>query len=219
MSYIYQALSLAIDFFYRLTGNYGWAIIILSILFSLITAPVLHLQLKTTQRTAEFSKMQKEIEKRYKGDKKRAQDETMRMMKQQGYNPLSGCLPMLIQVFLMWAFFGALRTLQYTAAPSFYWVPDLAKPDLWILPILVGITTFLRSKLTTPPSTGDPSQKMQMQLLVYIMPLFIAYMSRQFPAGLALYWVVANAVSILQQLIYPAGGRQPQQPQPGGSSS
>ncbi len=207
MSYIYHALTVAIEFFYRLTGNYGWAIIILSVLFSLLTAPVQHMQFKTTQRTQEFDKLRKEIEKRYKGDKKRIQEETVRLMRQQGFSPTAGCLPLIVQMFLVIAFFGALRSLKYTAAPSFYWIPDLALPDPWILPALAGVTTFLRSKLTTP-QTADPNMQMQSQLLLYIMPIFVAWMATKLAAGLAIYWVVANVVSVVQQLVYPAGGRR-----------
>lgn len=217
MSYIYHLLTMAIDFFYRLTGNYGWAIVILSVLFSLLTAPIQHLQLKTTQRTQEFDKLRKEIERRYKDDKKRIQEETIRLMRQEGFNPTAGCLPLIIQMFLVIAFFGALRALKYTGAPSFLWIADLAKPDPWVLPILAGLTTFLRSKVTTPPAS-DPNMQMQSQMLLYIMPIFVAWMSTKLAAGLSIYWVIANLVSTLQQVVYPAGGRRGR-PKPEGAVS
>lgn len=209
MQFIYNWLSQAIEFFYHLTGNYGWAIIILSVLFSLLTAPIQHSQLKNTQKTQEFDRIKRDIERRYKGDKQRIQEETMRAMRAQGFNPLAGCLPVIIQMFLVIAFFGALRTLTYPGVPSFLWIKDLAKPDPWVLPILAGVTTFLRSKFATPTMpNADPSVQTQQQIMLYIMPVFVAWMSTKLAAGLGIYWVVANVVSTLQQLIYPAGGRR-----------
>lgn len=214
MSFIYDLLKMAIEFFARLTNSYGWAIIILSILFTLLTAPIQHMQLKTTQRTQEFDKLRKDIEKRYKGDKKRAQEETVRLMRQQGFNPMAGCLPLIVQMFLVIAFFGALRTVQYTVAPaSFFWIPDLAKADPWILPALAGVSTFFRSKLTTPPSI-DPNAAATSQLMLYIMPVFVAWMATKLAAGVAIYWVISNLVSALQQIVYPAGGKRPKEPKP-----
>jgi YidC/Oxa1 family membrane protein insertase len=197
----------AINYLTDVTGNYGWAIIILSVVLSLATAPIQHLQLVNQSKTQEFDRQRKEIEKRYKGDKPRIQEETVRLMRSEKFSPLQGCLPMIIQIILIFAFFGALRSLTYTEAPSFLWIRDLAKPDLYVLPALAGLTTFVRSKLTTPPSMGaDPSAQTQQKIMIYGMPVLVAYMSFKFAAGLALYWVVANVVSILQQLVYPAGG-------------
>jgi len=205
----------AINYLTHLTGNYGWAIIILSVALSLATAPIQHLQLVNQSKTQEFDRLRKDLEKRYKGDKQRIQEETVRLMRSQKFSPLKGCLPMIIQMIFIFAFFGALRSLTYTEAPSFLWIKDLAKPDLFVLPALAGITTFLRSKLTTPTS-ADPAMQTQQKIMLYGMPVFVAYMSFKFAAGLSLYWVVANVVSVLQQVFYPAGKqRGPKQPQPG----
>ncbi len=205
----------AINYLTHLTGNYGWAIVILSVVLSLATAPIQHMQLLNQSKTQEFDRLRKDIEKRYKGDKQRIQEETVRLMRSQKFSPLQGCLPMIIQMIFIFAFFGALRSLTYTEAPSFLWIKNLAKPDLLVLPALAGITTFLRSKLTTP-TNADPAMQTQQRILLYGMPVFVAYMSFKFAAGLALYWVVANGVSILQQVFYPAGKRRVRkQPQPG----
>jgi YidC/Oxa1 family membrane protein insertase len=205
----------AINYLTNLTGNYGWAIVILSVVLSLAIAPIQHMQIVNQSKTQEFDRLRKDIEKRYKGDKQRIQEETVRLMRSQKFSPLQGCLPMIIQMIFIFAFFGALRSLTYTEAPSFLWIKDLAKPDLFVLPALAGITTFLRSKLTTP-TNADPAMQTQQRILLYGMPVFVAYMSLKFAAGLALYWVVANVVSILQQVFYPAGKqRGRKQPQPG----
>lgn len=201
MSYITRLLSDVIQYFFHLTGNYGWAIIIVSVILGILIAPAQHLQIVSAKRTKEIEPLRKAIEKRFKGDPKRIQEETMRLYRAHKVNPMAGCLPLLIQLPIIWAFFGALRNLTYTGVPSFFWIADLSKPDPWILPILAGVTTYLRSKLTTPPTEGDSTS----QMIIYMMPLLIIWMSRSFAAGLSLYWVVSNLLSILQQLVYPAG--------------
>ncbi|HEX6987960.1 MAG TPA: YidC/Oxa1 family membrane protein insertase, partial [Bacillota bacterium] len=103
-------------------------------------------------------------------------------------------LPLLIQLPFLWAFFAALRGYDFRADPSFLWIADLARPDLWVLPILSGLTTYLMTRMTSSAS-GDPSQR----VMLYAMPVFIGWVTRSFPAGLGVYWVTSNLFQILQQ--------------------
>jgi YidC/Oxa1 family membrane protein insertase len=203
LAYISHLLSDVIQYFFQLTGSYGWAIIIVSTILRIVVAPVQHVQMVQAKRTKGIEPLRKAIEKRYKGEPKRIQEETMRLYKTHNIKPLASCLPLLIQLPIVWAFFGALRDLTYTGATSFWWIADLGQPDPWILPVLAGATTFIQSKLTMPPTEGDTTSS----TLLYMMPLLILWMSRSFAAGLSLYWVASNVLSIVQQLIYPAGGR------------
>lgn len=203
MAYISHLLSDVIQYFFQLTGSYGWAIIIVSIILRVIVAPAQHVQTAQAKRTKVIEPLRKALEKKYKGDPKRIQEETMRLYKAHNIKPLAGCLPLLIQVPILWAFFGALRALTYTGAASFWWIADLGQPDPWILPVLAGVTTFIQSKLTMPATQGDTTSS----TLLYMMPLLILWMARSFAAGLSLYWVVSNVLAIVQQLVYPAGGR------------
>ncbi len=204
MSYISGWFGSLIQYFFHLTGSYGWAIIILSVLLRILTAPVQHMQVLSARRMQAVEPLRKAIEKRYKGDPKRIQEETARLWKEHKVSPTAGCLPLLVQLPILWAFFGALSHLQYQGTASFWWIADLSRPDPWILPILAGVTTFLQSKLTMPNTQTDTAS----QTMLYMMPLLILWMSRSFAAGLSLYWVVTNLLAIAQQVIYPAGGRK-----------
>lgn len=206
MSYLSSLLSDVIQTFYHLIGSYGWAIIVVSAILRILVAPAQHYQILSMRRMKEIEPLRKAIEKRYKGDPKRIQEETMRLYRAHKVNPMAGCLPMLVQIPILWGFFTALRNLHYLGPANFAWIANLAQPDPWILPILAGVTTFFQSKLTTPPTSQNDSTSL---MLLYMMPLFIIWVSRQFPAGLALYWVVSNVLSIVQQLVVPPGGRRP----------
>jgi len=197
----------AVQSLFEATGNYGWAIIVFSVILRILIAPTQHMQIASSKRLREVEPLRKAIEKRYKGNPKRIQEETMRLYREYNISPLAGCLPMLLQIPIIWAFFIALRTFEYQGDAGFLWIEHLGQPDPWILPIIAGVTTFLQAKVTMPASSGDSPQQATQQTFLYVMPLFIVWVSRQFPAGLALYWVVSNIVSILQQLIFPAGGR------------
>lgn len=203
MAYISHLLADVIQYFFQLTGSYGWAIIIVSIILRVVVSPAQHVQTVQTKRTKAVEPLKKALEKKYKGDPKRIQEETMRLYKTHNIKPLAGCLPLLLQLPIVWAFFMALKALTYTGATSFWWMADLGQPDPWILPVLAGVTTFLQSKLTMPSTQGDTTSS----TFLYMMPLLILWMSRSFPAGVSLYWVVSNVLSIAQQLVYPAGGR------------
>ncbi|MEW6031894.1 MAG: YidC/Oxa1 family membrane protein insertase [Bacillota bacterium] len=202
MNYIAGLVAEAINAFFQVTGNYGVAIIIVSVILRLIIAPAQHIQVASTRRIKEVEPLKKQIEKRYKGDPRRIQEETLRLYREHKINPTAGCLPMLLQIPIIWAFFVALRDFDYQGAASFLWIADLSQPDPWILPLLAGVTTYFVSKVTTPVTQDSTSQ-----MMLYMMPLLLVWFARQFAAGLALYWVVSNIVSVLQQLIYPAGGR------------
>jgi len=147
--------------FFQLTGNYGVAIIIVSVILRILIAPTQHYQIISGKRLKEVEPLRKALEKRYKGDPKRLQEETSRLYKEHKVNPMASCLPLLVQIPIIWAFFTALRTFEYLGPANFLWIADLSQPDLWILPIIAGVTTYLQSKLTMPTGTDSTSQMMQ----------------------------------------------------------
>jgi len=122
----------------------------------------------------------------------------MEMYKEQKVNPMGGCLPLLIQLPIFWALYKTLLNFPYTdpAQAQFLWF-NLTQPDTWyILAVLAALTSFLQTKVSNPNASKDPTQK----ALLYMMPLFMGYISATVPSGLALYWVTMNSVSILQLL-------------------
>jgi YidC/Oxa1 family membrane protein insertase len=137
------------------------------------------------------------------------------LYREENFNPMMGCLPMIIQLPIIWGLFSLLRdptafmtdTEMWIAShEAFFWVPDLSQPDQWILPILAGIFTFFSFMLTQQQqqrTTGDAANQMapMMKMMKYFFPVMIVWMGRSFPAGLAIYWVVGTLVQIGQTQI------------------
>ncbi|MFP4453346.1 MAG: membrane protein insertase YidC [Desulfobacterales bacterium] len=195
----------------NVVSNYGVAIILLTILFKIIFWPLGN---KSYRSMAEMKKLQplmSDIRKKYKDDKKRMNEEVMRLYKTYKVNPMSGCLPMVVQIPVFIAFYRMLyESIELRHAPFMLWINDLSSPDrlfrfdvtipfmappygIPVLTVIMGATMFLQQKLSPPP--GDPSQAKIMML----MPLIFTVIFINFPAGLVLYWLTNNVLSIAQQ--------------------
>ena len=188
---------------YGLTNNYGWAIIIMTVIIQILVLP---LTLKSFRAMAGMKKIQplmKEIQTKYQNDPRRLQVEMMNLYKTHKVNPFGGCLPMLLQLPIFWALFQTLRNayeLRYS--PWILWVKDLSACDSLfymgsipfnLLPLIMGLIMFLQQSLTT--ATSDPNQKR----IMYIMPIVFTLMFWGFPSGLVLYWLTNSIVSIFVQ--------------------
>ena len=146
----------------------------------------------------------KSIQEKYKNNKEKANAAIMKLYKENKVNPLGGCLPLLVQLPIFIALYQTLLHFPYGSDPAVYTFLSFdltisygfAMTYHLILPLLAALTTYLQTKLVNPNST-DPTQKM----MLYVMPLFLAYISATVPSGLALYWVTMNVVSILQQVV------------------
>ena len=186
-----------LEFFFNLTGNYGLAIIMLTILVRLVLFPLFQKQLSVSAQMRKLNPHLKEIQEKYKDKPEEYQKKTMELYQQHKVNPFSGCLPTLVQFPVMIALYNVLMKQISTAqAASFLWVADLSKPDPYVLPILVGITTFGQAK--TMSMDQDPNSK----TMIWMMPIFMLFMSYRFAAGLALYWTVFNFFSMTQQFLF-----------------
>ncbi len=181
--------------------NYGLAIIILTILVRLGLYPFTRKSMDSMKRMQELQPKIKALQEKYKDDKRKLQQEQMRLYAEAKVNPLSSCLPMLIQLPIFIALFMVLRTSVELRHESFLWIRDLSEPEnlfrdtlgfgLNLLPIGMAVTMTLQSRLT--PSAGDPSQQRMMTLLMPVMMLVMCY---PFPSALGLYWVVSQAIAI-----------------------
>lgn len=137
----------------------------------------------------------------------------MEFYKENNYNPMSGCLVLIIQLPIILAFFAVLRdpityvfkseAVYQALNKNFFWIPNLEEPDplRWGLPLLAAVTTYLQTKLMTGNIQADPQTQASQRTMGIMMPLFIFWAASSFPAGLALYWVIGNIFQILQQLI------------------
>lgn len=187
-----------------LVGNdnwsYGLAIITFTIIVRLLLLP---LNIKQTKSQAKMQLIQPELQKiqaKYKNDPQKSQEEIMKLYKEHGANPMSGCLPLLIQMPILFAMYYVYSNLKGIGGVSFLWLKDLSKPDQWyILPILSTVTTYI-SSLMIAPKTDSPQAK-QMSTMNTGMAIFMGFMSINFQSALVLYWVTNNLIQMSQTLI------------------
>jgi YidC/Oxa1 family membrane protein insertase len=198
---------IALDWLYRFIPNYGLAIIVLTILVRIFTAPLMAKQMRSAERMREMQPKMKALQERYKDDRQKLSEETMRMYREEKINPFAGCLPLLLQFPVLIGLFYALRSsIGLRHAPFALWITDLSQPatlfvmpgldfPVRLLPLIMGASMFAQQKMT--PTTGmDPTQARMMLIMMPAMMLFISY---TFPSGLVLYWTVSNLLGIAQQ--------------------
>ncbi|HHY05079.1 MAG TPA: membrane protein insertase YidC [Thermoanaerobacterales bacterium] len=197
MAFLGNIMKQLLDYIFSYTGNYGLAIIIITVLIKLVLLPFSFQQFHSIKKMQELAPEQKRLQEKYKNDKEKLNKELMKLYQENKVNPLGGCLPLLIQFPFIIALFRSLQTYDFEQA-SFLWIKDLGAPDsLYILPILAAITTYLSSKIATPAASPEASNN----TMNIVMACLIGWMAIKFPSGLALYWVVSNIVQILQQLL------------------
>ena len=156
-------------------------------------------QIKSTAKMGSIQPEMKKVQEKYKKDPQKSQQEVMKLYKENGVNPMGGCLPMLIQMPILFALFAVFQKLNFQSA-GFLWMPDLTKADpLYILPILSTVTTYFSSKLMQPPGGG--AQSKQTSTMNTGMALMMGFMSIKFAGALVLYWVINNVLQVIQTLV------------------
>ena len=177
------------------TKNFGIDIIILSILIKIIFLPLTQISFKSMKEMQKVQPEMARLKETYKNDKARLQQETMLLYKRRKINPMSGCLPMLIQIPVFIALYNALQNaIEMRHAHFFLWIRDLcAKDPIYITPLIMGATMVIQQKMT--PSAADPAQAKMFML----MPIMFTFLFLNFPSGLVLYWLVNNILSISHQ--------------------
>jgi len=177
------------------TGNYGIDIILISILIKIIFIPLTQISMKSMKEMQKVQPEMSRLKEQYKNDKAKLQQETMLLYKRRKINPMSGCLPMLIQIPVFIALYNALQySIDMRHAPFFFWIKDLAAKDpIYITPLIMGATMFIQQKMT--PTAGDPAQAK----MFLLMPVMFTFFFLNFPSGLVLYWLVNNVLSIAHQ--------------------
>ncbi|MEF2073346.1 membrane protein insertase YidC [Consotaella aegiceratis] len=206
----------AIDWFYRLLGNFGLAIIAVTFILKIIFFPLANTSYKSMARMKNLQPKIAEMRERFADDKMKQQQEMMRLYKEEKVNPAAGCWPMLIQIPIFFSLYKVLyTTIEMRHAPFFGWIQDLAAPDptsvfnlfgllpydvpqflaIGAFPLVMGLTMFIQMRLNpTPP---DPTQ----QMIFTWMPVIFTFMLARFPAGLVIYWTCNNTLSIIQQSV------------------
>ena len=185
--------------FYNISGyigfaNYGVAIILMTIVIKILLYPLTVKQIKSMKAMQDLQPKMKELQEKFKDKPEKLQQEMAALYKNSGVNPLAGCLPLLAQMPILMGIFFASRDYSYIGDPTFFWLSNLSVADhIYVLPILSAVTTYIQQKQTM--NDDNPQTKMMM----YFMPIFIGYISINFPSGLVLYWVVSNIAQIIQQ--------------------
>ncbi|MFK7899024.1 MAG: membrane protein insertase YidC [Myxococcota bacterium] len=198
---------IALDWLYKFIPNYGIAIIVLTLLVRLVTAPLTVKQMRSAERMREVKPKMDALQSKYKDDRQKQSEELMKLYKEEGINPLSGCFPILLQMPVLIGLFYALRTsIGLRHAPFGLWITDLSQPatlftipgvdfPVRILPLIMGASMFVQQKMM-PQAGMDPVQARMMLIMMPGMMLLISY---TFPSGLVLYWTVSNLLGIAHQ--------------------
>lgn len=187
----------------QFTKNYGFAIIVLTILIKITLYPLQHKQNVSMKKMQRVQPKVEAIKAKYKKSRTDAEQrnkmnaEMMQLYQKEGINPMAGCLPLVLQLPILWGFYNLLsRAIELRGAPWILWIHDLSEKDpTYVLPILMTITMFLQTYVM--PATGDPAQRR----IFLFMPFIFGFMFKDFPSGLVLYWLVQNILTIIQQLI------------------
>ena len=182
--------------------NYGWIIILFAIVIKIVVYPLTHKSFESTARMQEIQPKIAALKEKFSNDNQRLSRETMKLYKEEGVNPLGGCLPMLLQMpifFSLYNLFG--RTIELRQSPFIFWITDLSLPDeiliagygLHILPLLMAVSMLVQQKMTMK----DPKQA----FMVYLMPVMMVFFFWGMTSGLVLYWTIFNLLTIIQQLL------------------
>lgn len=191
-----KPLFLLLHFFYQYIPNWGVAIIILTILIRLVFFPLNHKSLKAMKKMADLAPEIEKLKKKYGKDPQKLQEEIMKLYAQAGANPLSGCLPILVQIPVFIALYNVLMvTVELKGAPFILWIKDLSDKDpYYVLPVLMGLSMVAQQFIT-------PSSDKNQQIIMYVLAGIFTFMFLTFPAGLVLYWLTNNILGLLQSLI------------------
>ena len=193
-----------LTFFYNIVGNWGWAIVILTIMLKILLFPLSRSSFRSISQMQKLQPYLKDLKTKYKGNTQMMNKEMMELYRKYKINPLGGCLPMLAQMPVFIAFFFMLRNAVVLRGAKFiFWINDLSLPDtvitisnfpgggINILPLLMGASMLVQQKMTAT----DPNQKM----MAMMMPIFFTFIFYNFPSGLLVYWLLTNILSIFEQ--------------------
>ncbi|MBS6799696.1 MAG: membrane protein insertase YidC [Firmicutes bacterium] len=212
MGILASPMSYLLTWIYDFIGNYGLALLVFTILIKGIMYPLYAKQIKTTMNMSKMQPKIKEIQQKYAKDKALMNQKMAELYKEEGGSMYGGCLPMLIQMIVIMGLFALLRNpmnyissdkMLFAIHESFLWIPDLAQPDKWVLPIIAGIATFLATYFSQTNQMSGPNadqMKMMTKMMKYVFPVMILLMARSYPAGLALYWSLNQIIQIFYNI-------------------
>jgi len=197
LTFLSKPMYIVLEWLHGITGNWGFAIILLTILIKLVFYKLSETSYRSMARMRTLGPKLASLKERYSDDRQRLNQAMMDLYKTEKINPLGGCLPMLIQIpFFIALYWALLESVELRQAPFILWINDLSVADpYYVLPLIMGVSMFIQQKLN--PAPPDPIQAKVLMVLPVMMTVFFAF----FPSGLVLYWVVNNILSIAQQYV------------------
>ena len=207
-----KPLGYLLSWLYDFIGSYGIALVVLTIIVKAALYPLYAKQIKTTTNMTKLQPKIREIQQKYAKNKELMNQKMAELYEKEGGSMYGGCMPMLVQTFVIMGLFALLRNpmayisddnMLFAIHESFLWIPDLAQPDKWILPIVSGVATFISfyfSQTTSQPGANADQMNLMMKFMKYLFPLMILMMARSYPAGLAVYWSVSQIIQIFYNI-------------------
>lgn len=194
---------------YGLVGNYGLTLIIITFVVKMCLYPLYKKQILSTAGMTDMQPKMQELQRKYANDKETLNQKMAELYKEEGFNPMSGCLPMIVQMIIIMGLFGLLRTpmlymsdvsMYFAVHESFLWIKDLSQPDLWILPIITGVATFFATWMSQQAGSASGSNQVMMNIMKYFFPIMLVWLARSYAAGLAIYWAAGQVMQIFFNL-------------------
>ena len=207
-----KPLGFLLTWLYDIIGNYGIALIVVTVIVKLCLYPVYAKSIKSTMRMTEMQPKIQEIQQKYAKDKELMNEKLTELYKEEGVSMYGGCLPMIVQMIVIMGLFALLRnpmayidsdSMLFAIHEPFLWIQDLAQPDKWILPILAAIATFIATTMsqnTGAAGANAQQAKMMTNIMKYFFPIMILWMARSYPAGLAIYWFGSQLIQIFYNI-------------------
>jgi len=196
---------------YQLTAaigfpSYALAIIILGLIVRVILLPLTIMQMKSMLGMTEIQPELQQLQQKYANNREKLSEEMMKLYQEYNVKPAAGCLPILIQLPILYILFWAIRDYKFTDHANFFWINSLNDVDpTFILPILLGVIMFIQQKIAMSinPQSNDPSNPMNMtmKMMLYVMPLIMFFSATQMPSGLVIYWLTTSTFMVFQQLL------------------
>ena len=213
MGFLAKPIGMLLTWMYDLIGNYGITLVVLTLIIKLALYPLYAKQIKSTANMSKIQPKMQEIQRKYANDKEMLNAKMAELYKEENFSPAGGCLPMIVQMIVIFGLFALLRNpIQYLGSSSemlfavhsnFLWMTDLAQPDKWILPIGAGIATYFSFSMSqsngamgAPTAPGMGGAEGMMKSMKYIFPIMIVLMGRTFPSGLTIYWALSQVIQI-----------------------
>ena len=194
---------------YSIVGNYGITLVIVTVIVKFALYPVYKKQILSTAGMSDMQPRMQELQRKYANDKEKLNEKMAELYKEEGFNPMGGCLPMIVQMIVIMGLFALLRNpmvyvssdeMYFAIHEGFLWIQDLSQPDLWILPILAGVATFFSFWLNQQTNPNPQTGNFMMKAMQYFFPIMIVWLARTYPSGLAIYWFISQFMQIFFNL-------------------